>query len=846
MKKQHELLLPVGSFESVVSAINNYADAIYIGAPQFNARGRSTQFSFEELKNIIDLCHRSNVKVYLAFNILIFQEELMTLQSYLEELTALEADALIVQDIGLVYLLQKLVPKQRVHASTQMTVTDDLSIKLLSDLEIKRFVLARELSLKEIKHVRDNTKAELEVFVHGALCVAYSGQCFTSEAIGGRSANRGQCAQSCRLSYKLVVDGETRDLGDKSYLVSPKDLCGLEDLPKLIEIGIDSFKVEGRLKSPDYVAQTGQSYHDMIVRTQNETLDKIDIKNEISKLSRTYSRGFFTGWLNGVDHQKLVDGTYSEHRGEFCGELFSAESQNKNLLVKSHLVLKEGMGILITWDFQGEVFEKGGKIAHTLLQKSDEKAKGKNIYLVRLWEKDRTEKKMNAPKGARVYITDDPELSIALKKTYENKQVRRKKSIALKAIFSDEVQFFWENSTDCKQYVLTMPWNDFLGEENVLRNDLSEKDKLFIREELLKGSSSDYAIESLDITIECFLGQFNQKRLRHIKNRILGLIEEKEKNNGKAFVKTNAFGVFDSFFSKNHIRKEIDRKLLMTLLLRSKDHVQYFILWISENPIYRQCIESIILDFDHGSDYQYALQSIREVGIICGVATTRILKPKEYVHLEYIKRLAPDYILVRNLGAIHYYQDSGIPLRSDFSLNITNSLSFNYFKAKGLESLCLSYDLNVKQLIGLVPYIDTNSVEVTIHQYLPLFHMEHCVFAGFMSTGSSFKDCGRPCEKHKVELIDHYGNHHYLKADQECRNTMFHGTPQSGLSFIHQLADHGVRRFRIEFLDENQEQFFKKLQVFSDFFRGQKSASMTLKELNLAENYGVARGTLAR
>src|SRR5690606_8549453 len=230
---KNELLLPVGNMDMCLAAVHYGADAVYIGVPFFNARGRTTDFSLEDLKEMIDLCHLYGVRVNLAFNVVIFQEEFPKAIELLKAILPMGPDAFIVQDLGLAKLIREMAPHQRIHASTQMTVTNADAIKLVDDLKIDRFVLGRENSIKEINLVKDATDKELEVFVHGALCVAYTGQCFTSETLGGRSANRGQCAQSCRLEYELYVDDEKKDLGNKKYLVSPKDLMGIEEIPAL-------------------------------------------------------------------------------------------------------------------------------------------------------------------------------------------------------------------------------------------------------------------------------------------------------------------------------------------------------------------------------------------------------------------------------------------------------------------------------------------------------------------------------------------------------------------------------------------------------------------------------------
>ena len=237
-----ELLLPVGNVEMALAAIHNGADAIYVGFPGYNARGRAIDFEVEELRNIIQTCHLHGVKAHLALNILIFPDELEKLVPVLERILPLKPDALIVQDLGLASLIRQMAPHQVIHGSTQMTVTNHEAITLLDDLDIKRFVLGRENSLREIELIKAQTNKDLEVFVHGALCVSYSGQCFTSESIGGRSANRGQCAQSCRFGYEMWVDGEKKSLVQKQYLVSPQDLCGVAEIPALMDLGSPPLK----------------------------------------------------------------------------------------------------------------------------------------------------------------------------------------------------------------------------------------------------------------------------------------------------------------------------------------------------------------------------------------------------------------------------------------------------------------------------------------------------------------------------------------------------------------------------------------------------------------------------
>ena len=236
-----ELLSPAGDWDALRAAVANGADAVYFGLEAFNARARAHNFTVEELPEVMRFLHARNVKGFVTLNVLIFSDELPDARRFVAACAEAGVDAVIVQDLGLVRLIRELAPTLPVHASTQMTLTEPRGIAFVRNLGVERVVLARELSLDEIRKVTAGTDAPVEVFVHGALCVAYSGQCLTSEALGGRSANRGQCAQACRLPYEMIVDGEKRELGDKAYLLSPQDLAAYDLIQPLIDAGVISF-----------------------------------------------------------------------------------------------------------------------------------------------------------------------------------------------------------------------------------------------------------------------------------------------------------------------------------------------------------------------------------------------------------------------------------------------------------------------------------------------------------------------------------------------------------------------------------------------------------------------------
>ncbi|MCP4914752.1 MAG: U32 family peptidase [Oligoflexia bacterium] len=808
--KKPELLLPVGTKEMCLAAIHNGADAVYMGVPSFNARGRTTDFTIEELKELIELCHLYDVKVLLAFNVLIFEEELDYCLEVLNEIIPLNPDAFIVQDLGLVKLIKEICPEQVVHASTQMTITNAHAIEFLDDLDIKRFVLGREVSLKEIEKVKERTDKEIEVFVHGALCVAYSGQCLTSESLGGRSANRGQCAQSCRFEYDLIVDGEKYNTNNRNYLVSPQDLCGLNEIEKLTQLQVDCLKVEGRLKGPDYVAACASSYRQEL----DKMTDQKSRAQNFQKIEKSFSRGYFSGWLHGVDHQKLVEGSYGNHRGPLAGIVENITGQT--IWLKSNLELNPGMGLIITNPkISTSNFELGANIYETK-QKKDQIGitVAKHIDLSKV------------QKGMRVFINKDPNNTKDLEKSFTDKTLLKRMPVNIEvyAKLDEPLRIVYQ---DFQGHTA-----ELLGEE-VQASQKRPTLKEDIEKELSKLSTTCFYLDKIEFETDenIFISNKELKTLRQqaIKDLYQLRIQRPSKD-----IRTYNFTELEDI--DNNIESKAN------VLIRNTNQLQSFLNHVQDI----ETIKYIILDYEFGKDYAADIERVRAKGLSVAIATTRILKPNEYHHLKVLIRLNPDAILVRNLGAINFLRENNYQgdLFGDFSLNVSNSLSYEYLSKKGLSSLCLSYDLNAKQISNLIAHCNPSKLEITIHQYMPEFHMEHCVFAAFLSNGSSFKDCGKPCEEHKVELKDPYGNFHTLAADQECRNTLFKNSPQAAISSLKGWIDNGVSHFRIEGLNESGEELARKYDLYASFINDLIDEDELKDKLNVLEKFGVTEGQL--
>ncbi len=365
MRIKPEIMSPVGYYPQLYAAIEAGADAVYFGLKHFTARAK-VGFTLDELPDVMRTLHQRGVKGYVTFNTLVFDYELRDAVEALEQIAAAGTDAVIVQDVGIAQLTRQIAPQLNVHGSTQMSITSAEGVALAQRFGVNRVVLARELSLKDIRAIREQTDLELEIFVHGALCVSYSGQCFSSEAWGGRSANRGQCAQACRLPYELIVDDQLMPLGDARYLLSPGDLYALHQVPEIVEIGISTLKIEGRYKDENYVALATNAYRRAVDAAWENLPPPITKQDEIA-LEQVYSRGLGAYFISGTNHQDVVKGRSPRHRGVLCGRVQQVQ-QERVLIeptgIQAEAPLKAGDGIVFDaadWRSPQET-EEGGRL----------------------------------------------------------------------------------------------------------------------------------------------------------------------------------------------------------------------------------------------------------------------------------------------------------------------------------------------------------------------------------------------------------------------------------------------------------------------------------------------------
>lgn len=836
-----ELLLPVGTREMLEAAVANGADAVYFGVPHWNARGRTEDFSLEDVGEMIRYARVRGVRTFLAMNVLVFERELRELPEFLAKVISLEPDAFIIQDIGLARLIRAIAPTQEIHASTQMTLASAESVNLAAKLGFNRAVLARELSLKEIARIKEATPLELEVFIHGALCVSYSGQCLTSENFGGRSANRGQCAQSCRLPYRIFVDGkEFRDT-DAQYLFSPHDLCALPRLGELEEIGVNSLKVEGRLKSPEYVAAVARAYRKALDRTPLEASDR-------EPLEVLFSRGLRTGWLDGDNHQELVDGTFSNHHGMYLGTVVRVERGCVVVELDDGFVAgtgpRPGDGIL----FEEPRFAQSAgarlyasQVVHE--HKGKQSTRGCGPQLLKM-EFGRDFDTRQVARGMKVYRNDSPALEKELRKTFTDRE--QAKRIPVKMLLegcigtplSLTVQDYSGHSVTAQgDTPIEEARNSgaVAGKNDASKSDAGNRLRDLAQKELSALGSTAYTLDNLSVSVapNAFIAG---KMLRTLRQKAVEALDNarcewKElnpsANAGRALLNSVKFGT--------KVAPKTAARPIISVLVRSPEQIA---------ALEGLDIDNVIMDFDWGVKYDESLQQIRELGFKAGMATLRIHKPGESHYIKNILRLCPDFALVRNLGALSILKESGIPLAGDYSLNAANCLSYDWLLSQGLQTLHPSWDLNSTQLFDLLGDIDGSRMELTLHQYMPAFHSEYCAFARALTTGRRFPECGKICTQHKVEILDHKGERHFLQSDAECRNTLFVGKPQSALKLLPDLRAAGVNHFRLEMLQEDAATVRKKALIYTQAIRGKISIEEAIRMAGVEEKYGLSEGQL--
>jgi putative protease len=816
------------------AAVENGADAVYFGLDcGFNARARAGNFSETELDDALDYLHRRGVRGYVTLNTLTFTSELPELEKVVRRLAAAGVDAVLVQDLGAARLIREICPQLSLHASTQMTLTSAECIEEARWLGLERVVLPRELSIDEIRLLRSGTDMELEVFVHGALCVAYSGQCLTSESLGGRSANRGQCAQACRLPWEIVCDGQLRDFGDQKYLLSPQDLAAYPLLQDLLVAGVRSFKIEGRLKTPEYVAQATSYYREALDSALNGVRLEFP-RRRVQELEQSFSRGFSPGWLQGCDHKMLVPATSSAKRGVLLGVVEAV--RRGAVAVRLEYPIQAGDGVVFEGDrAAGE--EQGGRVYHVAVGGQQQSGMVESGVAELTFESSAIDLH-RLQRGQRVWKTDDPRLNQRLRRTFEVADPRRRVGLMLSvtAVTGSRlrVRGLSENGCQCdveSDQVL----------EAAVRHAASED---LLREQLGRLGGTVFELRGL----ECELSgtpMIPLSLLGKVRREMLVQLQASLPRPSRMLAAEGAV---------SRLRSELaqaagagiacaERAPQLVLMCRTLQQLEAA-LQLSAGGNVGGGVDWLLADFQDLREYREAVRLARDAGIPLDLATPRIQKPGETGMFRMLEKAQPDGVLVRNLSGVAWFRERGVAASGDYSLNAANELTALQLKQRGLRWLTPSYDLNRDQLMDLVRLVPGEWLEVVIHQHMPMFHMEHCVFCAMLSPGTNKTNCGRPCDVHVVELRDRMGLAHPLTADIGCRNTLFNAVAQSSAEIVPELLQAGVRRFRIELLRETPGELAELVRLYRALLAGNAQGEHVWRSLQAMNRVGVTRGTL--
>ena len=748
--------------------------------------------------------HRHGVRGFVTMNTLVFTGELEAAEQQLRAVAKAGVDALIIQDLGLAKLAREIAPNVELHASTQMTITSPEGLQFIESLfPLERAVLARELSVREIERFK-SPQTPLEVFVHGALCVAYSGQCLTSESLGQRSANRGECAQACRMPYEIVVDGETQDLDEVRYLLSPQDLAAVDMIPDLMRAGVKSYKIEGRLKTPEYVTAVTRVYRKALDDAIQQATSSVTHEDKYA-LEMTFSRGLSTGWLAGTNHPYLTHGRFGKKRGPLLGTIENAQNGWITLTDTTGVPIAAGDGVVFDAG-ENRDLEQGARIW---------KIENDRIVFHKQYSGINFDR---IKPGHTVYKTSDPKLESELRKAWQNAKLEPERE-TLNLIVAGKP----DETLSLSARGITVKSVGTLQKATKRPLDTDTLSK-----QLGRLGDSTYRLGSLDNQLEgdCHIAVSALNRLRR------ELVAKLDKQQSTSVYQISATSFADLLPAEQTSEKEPS----ITVLCRTMDQVEAAV----------EAEVDIYCDFEDLRRFKDAVQVARGSKSKILLATPRILKPGEIGYLKLIERAEPDGLLLRNLASLEHYRNrDDLTKVGDFSLNVANPITAKLLKQEAkLDRLTVSYDLNIGQVLELANRTPSDWLELTLHQHMPMFHMEHCVFCVFLSEGTTYKDCGRPCEKHVVHLKDRVGQLHRLQADVGCRNTLFNGRAQTGARFFNALLGAGLKQFRIELLDEDKATALRSIQTYRQFVGGEINQDQLMQEVEALEKLGVTEGTL--
>lgn len=802
MKRKNEILAPVGSMEMLHAAIQNKADAVYLAGSEFGARKFAENFTSEQLIEAINYAHERNVDVFVTINTLIYNAEFDRLREYIDFLYVNNVDAVIVQDIGVLNFIRENYADLPIHCSTQMSVQTVADVKYLESLGASRVVLGREMTIEDIRRVKEETNVELEVFVHGALCISVSGQCLISSMIGGRSGNRGACAQSCRQKYKLVnADDDSEIEGENGeFLLSPKDLMTIEEVAKLVEAGAYSLKIEGRMKRPEYVAIAVAAYKSALDAAENNTELNYD---DVTRRLKIFNRGFTKGHMFSARGNELMSSLLPGNQGYEVGEVIKYDDLKKKLTLRVSEDLYHNDEVQIRRGSQ----TIGGRVEVMECMK----------HVVKMVEKGKVctiNFKHRCSKGEKIYKTFDENLAKEAKNTYHKEFLEQ----ALTSTITIEKDQNVELTVSDSRNTITVK-SDAKAEEAINRALEAEK----VVAQLSKLGGTPFTMEKVEVNLGEGLS-IPMKVLNELRREAIEKITEARVSRYDRTSKLTEISVssleqgqaLDSFTFSAAAFKVEQAKMLIDFQVE---------------VIYYKDINTFKEVYDYASETEYNGELIPEV--FRGLSDNALAK-----FLEQIKGLDIKTVLIGSYGHMDLFADYDLIL--DYNMNVLNDYSYDYYMNKeNVKRVTLSPEMNLEQISALIT--NPEKTEVIGFGYLPVMLLKHCVISTTLGKGLN---CGA-CDEDNYGLRDKTNLVFRLKKREACMLEVYNSKKLLLIDYYKGLIEAGVGAFRLNFTNETPEEVEEILEVHYAMVNDNLKGSLSAKYIELKE-VGVTRGHLNR
>ncbi len=780
MNKDHEILAPAGTFEALVAAVQNGADAVYLSGKDFGARMFAGNFDRDELQEAVVYCHVRGVSLYVTVNTLVFNHEMDSLVEYLDFLYTIGIDAVIVQDMGVLQVVRRYFPDLDVHCSTQMSVQTMEDIKYLASLGVKRVVLGREMDLQQIRQAKTETAVQLEVFVHGALCISVSGQCLMSSMIGGRSGNRGRCAQPCRQKYRLYNEDKQEMVASLQgdYLLSPKDLSTLAEISQVVEAGAYSLKIEGRMKKPEYVAKVVRAYrHVLEAAEQGSTADMETMDKEMAIFNRGFTRGNLFG-EKGLDFMSMGS---SGNQGYAVGIVKSYDAKNAKLTLLLSDDLNHNDEIQLrrkdeTVGGRVEKLELGGKVVKSCSKGATCQVNFKHACQI----------------GEQVYKTYDEVMMKEARDTYHKEflkipvtmEITIKRGMPVTGILSD-------GDRQVREVSETVP-------QEAVKRALTEADVIG---QLSKMGGTPYEASRVQVHLEDGLA-LPMKMLNEIRRNLVEQLSIQRANRYQRSSQQARCQI--PFNTETTSTNRVADEISLTYSVTNLEQLEKLMELQPETIYYR--------DLDTLKEAAALLKKKTFPGQLVPQVNRMATKNSLEKYLNIISEAGIKTVLIQNLGHLHMFQD--FKIIGDFNLNVINNLSYGYYEEQGMQRITLSPELTLAQIAAM--NLTPHQTEIMGYGSLPVMAMKHCVIATVLGQSHN---C-HLCRQQRYSLVDRMNEHFPIRKSSGCNTEIYNSKKLMFIEDHEKVRKAGIGFFRLNFLDETPQEMEQAVRFHRNMLKG--------------------------